>query len=128
MIGFLLNLPFTMFGFLLALISLPQRAKVYKNPYAVLIHVRSFWWGVLFPWMRGMRAATVGHVILLGDQADGADKEHELIHVRQYQERPLIYPILYYVEFLKKGYRKNKYEIEAYRLSGNRYEKQRLIK
>ena len=64
---------------------------------------------------------TVGHTILLGPKILDRDLEHELIHVRQYEQEPLVYPLLYYTELIRKGYRNSKYEDEAYRKSGSIY-------
>ena len=106
---------------MLGLVSVPTKIVSRKNPYAIVTNVKTLWWAMIFPWMRGVRAVTIGHVILLGKKADGRDLEHELVHVKQYEAKPLIHPVLYYWELLKKGYRNNKYEVEAYRLSGNEY-------
>lgn len=84
-----------------------------------MVNIKYWWWAVL--WMRGARAATIGHVVLIGDRTQEFDYEHELVHVRQHERYPLIFPILYYWELLRKGYRQNKFEDEAYRLGGNRY-------
>jgi hypothetical protein len=71
--------------------------------------------------MKNARAANVGHVILLGQKTEPLDKEHELVHVSQYMKYPLIFPALYYLEIARKGYRNNRFEAEAYSISGNRY-------
>ena len=71
--------------------------------------------------MRNARAVTVGHIILLSPRIEAGDIEHELIHVKQFDRLPLIFPILYSIELLRKGYRNNKYEEEAYRAAGNIY-------
>lgn len=63
----------------------------------------------------------IGHVVLLGPRLEDKDLEHELVHVVQYQRMPLIHPVLYIVELIRKGYRNNKYEIEAYQKAGNIY-------
>ena len=73
--------------------------------------------------MRGVRAANIGQVILLGPKLDPKDLKHELIHVEQYMRYPFIYPFLYYYELFKKGYRNNRFEDEAYRRAGNFYGK-----
>lgn len=62
-----------------------------------------------------------GNTILLGPREEEHDLEHELIHVRQHGKLPFVYPIFYYYETFKHGYRKNKYEDEAYRIAGNIY-------
>jgi hypothetical protein len=54
-----------------------------------------------------------------GARADNPDLEHELIHVRQAEKEPFIFPILYSLETKNRA---NKYEVEAYRDSGSRYE------
>ncbi len=71
--------------------------------------------------MKGARAAAMGHVVLLSPLTEDKDLEHELVHVDQYQRLPFIQPFLYYFELLRKGYRNNKYEVEAYEKAGNIY-------
>ena len=71
--------------------------------------------------MRGIRAVTIGHTILLGPHIEDSDLEHELIHVKQFMQMPFVFPVMYAFEFIKKGYKNNKYEQEAYRKSGNVY-------
>jgi hypothetical protein len=63
----------------------------------------------------------IGHAVMLGPQELPKDLEHELIHVKQYDREPLIYPFLYYREVWAKGYRNSAYESEAYEVSGNPY-------
>lgn len=120
MFRFILNLPYTIIGILLGLISMPRYLKLNKNPYFIIIHIKKFWWE--FGYMKNARAMTIGHTILLSPKIKEKDLEHEIIHVKQYEKMPIIYPILYYIELYKKGYRNNKYEEEAYRLAGNIYE------
>ena len=71
-------------------------------------------------YLKDARGMAIGNIVLLG-KAEIKDLEHELIHVRQYQRYPLIFPVLYYWELFTKGYRKNKFEDEAYRKAGNNY-------
>ncbi|TSC68947.1 MAG: hypothetical protein G01um101456_410 [Parcubacteria group bacterium Gr01-1014_56] len=71
--------------------------------------------------MKGGRAITIGHIILLGPNTEDRDLEHELVHVEQFTRMPLIFPILYYIELIKKGYINNKYEKEAYQKARNVY-------
>lgn len=118
MIAFVLNLPYTLVGLLVGIISFPTGIKV-VSPRAVVMTVKKLWWA--FGYMKGTRAATIGHVVLLGPSSEKGDLEHELVHVAQYERMPMIYPFLYYAELLRKGYRKNKYEAEAYRKAGNMY-------
>ena len=71
--------------------------------------------------MKNARAMTIGHVVLLGPNLENKDLEHELVHIEQYQRAPIIHPILYGLELMRRGYRNNKYEEEAYRKAGNIY-------
>ncbi len=119
MLGFILNIPYTIIGLMVSLISIPTKIKINKYPRAIIFNVKSFWWTIGY--MKNARAMTIGHVILLGPNVQDKDLEHELVHVEQYQRIPLIHPILYYIEFIRVGYRKNKYEEEAYDRSGSLY-------
>lgn len=119
MISFLLNIFYTTAGFFCGLFSLPTSIKFVKRPFAFIFQVKTFWWAIGY--MKKARAMTVGHVILLGPKTEALDLEHELIHVKQYEKMPFIFPFLYYLELFKKGYKNNKYEVEAYQLAGNIY-------
>lgn len=116
----LLNFPFTFTGLIPLIISSPYSFKLNRKEVAFIFKVKSFWWG--FSFMKNARAMTIGHIILLGPRLFKNDLEHELIHVKQCQKYPLIFPLLYFYEFLKKGYRQNRFENEAYRLSKSVYE------
>lgn len=118
-VSFVLNLPYTLVGLLTAAVSFPKKIGVRADPSHIVIDIKWWWWAIA--WMKGARAATIGHVILLGDKTQEKDYEHELVHVRQYKKYPLIFPVLYYTELVRKGYRQNRFEDEAYRLSGNKY-------
>lgn len=118
-IAWLLNLPWTIVGIFVAALSLPWRINFKNN--ALIFDTGKFWWTTLFPWMKGARAMTIGNAIILGPTILPLDFEHELVHVRQYQQYPLIFPLLYYYEIFKKGYRNNRFEDEAYRLAGNKF-------
>lgn len=119
MIGFVLNLPYTVIGLIMALVSMPIKISFKTKPCSIIFKVKQFWWK--FGYLRNARAMTIGHVVLLGPNLEDKDFEHELIHVEQYQRLPLIQPFLYYYELIKKGYRNNKYEDEAYKRAGNVY-------
>lgn len=120
MISFLLNIPYTILGIGIAALSQPRSVQlVNSKPYAVVFYVSSFWWARGYA--QKARAATIGHVVLLGSTAKPGDKEHELIHVEQHARVPLIHPLLYTIELLRYGYRNNRYEIEAYERAGNEY-------
>lgn len=118
-ISFLLNIPYTLIGFALALLSLPTDIKITKRPFAFVVSVKRFWW--VFGYMRNARAMVLGNIILLGPGIEAGDLEHELVHIRQYRREPFIHPFLYYIELMRKGYRNNKYEVEAYNQAGNLY-------
>ncbi len=119
LIALLLNTPYTLLGLISALATFPYSAKFSNDPLCVIFKTNKCWWGI-GPY-KYMRAATTGHVILLTQKTLENDLEHELIHVRQYQHYPLVYPVLYYMESVKKGYRMNKFEDEAFTLSGSYY-------
>lgn len=120
MLSFLLNLPYTLFGLLIAALLVPTRLRFNSEPLALVINVRNDTLGGIQA-MRGWRGLTSGHTILLNPREEEKDLAHELIHVKQYSRLPLIFPFLYYIELLRKGYRDNRYEHEAYALSGNVY-------
>ncbi len=117
--SFILNLPYTLIGLLVASVSGVNSVKFRSNPLHFLANIKNWWWAVGY--MRGARAVTIGNVVLLGNKTQKLDYEHEIVHVRQYENYPLIYPFLYYLELFRKGYKQNKFEEEAYRLSGNKY-------
>jgi len=118
-VSFVLNLPYALIGLIVALVSFPSGLAFKKDPYALVFNVKKFWW--VFGYMKNARAMAIGNVVILGPNVEKGDLEHELIHVRQHERMPLIQPILYWIELLRKGYRNNKYEIEAYEKAGNIY-------
>ena len=121
MMSFVLNLPYTLVRLIIGVLSLPEKFLWHAKSRTIIIEVKSFWWAKGWK-MKGLRGTTSGHtVLLLSKKIESFDLEHELIHVRQYDEYPLIFPLLYWYELLKNGYRKNKFEDEAYRIAGNVY-------
>lgn len=96
-------------------ISLPKRIQFRSN--AVVLDVRSFWWVV----SAGVRAMTLGNVVLLGPDIEARDLEHELVHIEQAMREPLIHPILSVIEQIRYHGMDNKYEREAYSRAGNIY-------
>lgn len=120
-LALILNLPWSIIGLFLALCSLPHRISLNKVPLSFIIHVRTFWGQTWLPSHKGVRASSIGNVVLLGSNLLPKDLEHELIHVRQYEQRPFVQAFLYVVETLRHGYKNNKYEIEAYEKAGNKY-------
>jgi hypothetical protein len=120
LLAFILNLPWTSIGLLASIISIPKKITFSKNPFAIIISVKSFWWYSWLPGKKGVRAMVNGSVVQMGPTADEKDLEHELIHVRQYEQAPFIHPFLYTYQSWRYGYRLNKYEQEAYDKSGSR--------
>lgn len=114
-VKYLLNLPWTIIAFVASLISIPISISV-KNS-AVVMNIRSFWW---YP-ARGIRALTLGNVILLGRHLMDKDLEHECVHIEQHMREPFIKPILSLVEVMKHGHKNSKYEKEAYGRTGNKF-------
>jgi hypothetical protein len=119
MLGFILNFPYTVMGLFFALLSMPQKLAFRKNPYAFIFQIRRFWWAAGY--IKNARAMAIGHVVMLGSAAQSGDLEHELVHVVQCERAPVIWPLLYFIELLRKGYADNKYEKEAYQKAGNLY-------
>ncbi len=119
MISFILNFPYTVIGLTGALVSIPTVIKFRTKPYALVLNVKKIWWAVGS--MKGARASAIGHVVILGPHLEDKDLEHELVHVEQAEREPLLHPILYLIESRRKGYRNNKYEVEAYQRAGNVY-------
>ncbi len=117
--AYLLNLPLTLIGVLVALLLIPERFSLNKKPLALIINVKRDSFG--FGYLKGWRGMTVGHTVILNPRVEEKDLEHELVHVEQQIRQPFIQPILYALELRRSGYRNNKYEVEAYRRSGNRY-------
>lgn len=119
MISFLINLPYTIIGIFIALLLIPERFEWKTSPLAVVVYVRGR--SLDLGYMKRWRGMTVGHVVILNPDIEEGDLEHELVHVEQYGRLPLVYPAVYVVELMRKGYRANKYEEEAYTRAGNSY-------
>lgn len=114
-----LDLPWTIIGLVVVILSFPKRFSLHRNPFSIIADVRSFWWYVWLPGQKGVRAMTIGNVVLLGPRLEKGDLEHELIHVEQYERMPLIFPLLELIEKVKNGNRYSKYENEAYARARN---------
>ena len=121
-LAFALNLHWNTRGILIEIVSLPSRMEFHRKPFALVIHVQSFWWQTWLQSHKGVRASSIGNLVLLSDRSAPNDLEHELVHVRQYEQRPFIQAFLYAFETLRHWYKKNRYEIEAYEKAGNKYE------
>jgi hypothetical protein len=81
--------------------------------------VRNAWITALSGRLAGMSgpaaAVTIGTTILVHPEARPSAQllRHELAHVRQWQARPLTFPLHYVWCHLRHGYRDNPYEVEA---------------
>ena len=98
LLAFLLNLPWTIALVIAGLLSLPTKAELHTKPFAMIIHVRSFWYYKWVSGQRSVRAMALGSVILLGPELIKNDLEHELVHIQQHQREPFIHPILNFIE------------------------------
>ncbi len=116
---FILNLPWTLVGLFLTLISLPKKVDINKAPFALIFKVQSFWWFKWLPKSANVRGMAIGNVVMLGPKELPKDQEHELVHTEQIEREPFIFLFLYYIETIKHGYKDNKYEKEAYGRAGN---------
>jgi hypothetical protein len=80
---------------------------------------RNRWVPALGGWLSGMRApaaaVALGDAILIHPEVrlTRGLLRHELAHVRQWQQRPLTFPLRYVLRHLRHGYEKNPYEVEA---------------
>ena len=120
-IRIVLNSPWSLVGLVTALIAYPTKIEIFRNPPALIFYVRSFWFVSWTQSIKGVRGLASGNVVLLGTNILKNDLEHELVHVRQSEQAPFIWPVLYLIETLKHGYRNNKYEKEAYSTTNSVY-------
>lgn len=118
---FISNMPWTLVGIIGAMLSGVHKVRFVRKPPALIFYVRSFWWYKWLPGKKRVRAITNGHTIQLGPLELPQDLEHELVHVEQAEREPFIHPLRYLMESRKQGYRRNKYEVEAYARARNEY-------
>lgn len=111
----LLNVPWSLAALIAGIVSLPKRAFVRND--AVILEVKSLWW---YP-KGGVRAMTLGNVVILGPNVEKNDLEHELVHVEQSMRVPFFHPLLSLVEQSRHRGLANKYECEAYERAHNQY-------
>ncbi|MDB5237235.1 MAG: hypothetical protein JWL88_337 [Parcubacteria group bacterium] len=123
--AYILNFPLTLIGVLVAMLLFPVRLRLNKKPLALIFNVKKDSFG--FGYLKGWRGMTIGHTVILNPRVEEKDLEHELIHVEQQIRHPFIQPLLYSIEIMHKGYRNNKYEVEAYDRSGSRYGAGKLV-
>ena len=91
MISFILNFPYTIVGLIAGFISIPQKVKFNKDPYAVIIDIKNFWWG--FGYMKNTRAMAIGNIILLSPKIYKGDLAHEIVHIKQHNRAPIYPPV-----------------------------------
>ena len=88
---------------------LPRGVRVY----------RSSWIPALAGWLSGMRGpaavVTLGDAIVVYTPVPITPRllRHELEHVRQWEEAPLLFPARYALGHLRYGYNDNPYEVAA---------------
>lgn len=98
-------------------ISAPPEVQPDLAPGVVLRSGR--WLTRIGGWLAGSRqpaaAVTLGHTIVVhpGVRLTARLMRHEMEHVRQWQQRPLAFPLHYAWLHLKHGYRANPYEVAA---------------
>lgn len=97
---YILNLPWTLIGFLVGLLSVPERINL-RSGWTILIKVKNLWLCEIFMG-RMVGGVTIGNTILLSKFSEVSTLEHEKVHVKQYERFPSIFPFLYIYEFLKK--------------------------
>ena len=110
------NAPWSFVALFGALISVPIGVTFNASRTAIIVHVYSLWWK-----RPGVRAATLGLVVLAKEPLAPGDIEHELVHVEQYIREPFTHPFLYLYQSFMHGYKNNPYEREAYRRAVNPY-------
>lgn len=119
----LLNLPWSLIGIFTALLALPKKVEISKNPPAIIFYIHDFWWYKWIPRFKKVRGITNGNIIQVNNEADKLDIKHELIHVEQNMRYPLISGFVFGFEQIIHGFgpEKNRFEQEAYKRSGSRY-------
>lgn len=115
-IAFVMNLPWSLLGLVYGLLLLPSSIKIDKLAFVIVVRARRLWVNEVFLGWR-VRGFTLGNTVLLSNLADNTTYDHEIVHVRQFTKKPFVFPILYCLEFIKNGYKDNKYEKKAYRES-----------
>jgi hypothetical protein len=77
------------------------------------------WVPLLGGWLSGhgqaATAVTLGRTIVVHPDARLTPRllHHELAHVRQWEQRPVTFPLHYVWQHLRHGYRDNPFEVEA---------------
>ena len=71
--------------------------------------------GLLSGHRRTAAAVTVGQTIVVHPDARLTERllRHEVAHVQQWRRDPLLFPLRYALQHLRRGYRDNPFEVEA---------------
>ena len=117
-ISFILNIPWTLIGILMVVVLIYKSVLVKISDKTFVLIVQRLWINEIFL-RRKVNGFAIGNVVLLSTKYSDNIYRHELVHINQFQKYPLIFPFLYCIEFLKKGYYNNKYEIEAREKTNN---------
>ncbi len=119
-ISWILNFPYTVFGIIFGLVSIPKNISFVTRKDIPVIVIKTRTLKTVFT-VQNVKGVTFGASVLRGPHEDAGVLEHELIHVEQYIKYPLIFPLLYAYQVFRYGYRQAPFEDEAYTRAGNRY-------
>ncbi len=103
---------------MIGIISLPRKIRFERTAKVFMLDVKRLWLGEIFLGRR-IKGQAFGRVVLLSEAKDEFTFRHELVHVRQYDRMPLIFPLLYCLEIIRNGYSRNRYEEEARQYTKN---------
>ena len=118
-IAWILNIPYTLFGILVGIISVPRKILVIRHNGLPVIIIKVWTLKtILVPRARGVAFAST---VLLGPLEFESDLEHELVHTEQFLRWPVVFPLINAYELVMHGYRNNRFEDEAYTRAGNEY-------
>lgn len=115
-IAVILNLPWSLLGLFYGIFCCPTSIGTDRQALVIIMKVKRLWVSEIFLGQR-VGGFTLGNTILLSNAADDNIYGHEIIHVKQFTKLPIIFPVLYLLEFVKNGYYDNRYEREAYQKS-----------
>jgi len=107
---YLLNAPWTFLGIIHLLLCLPYKVEVREH--ALIFY--SITCGLIHLYKPKVRGFVVGNIVTIRRNVPHNILEHELVHIDQCMRYPFIFYFLYVYELLRKGYWKNRFEVEAY--------------
>ena len=85
--------------------KLYQKAAKDKPPFFMLVP-----WPF---WFSDFAGFSFGPLVFVRDKKDISLIVHEMVHVRQFYDAPIRFPILYLYHLFKVGYQNNPYEVAA---------------